>query len=83
MASSAAGLREEPKDYGPARLLEMLNRLAKIMDAEWKDPFLRGLSQEIEGKSVRLLVTDNAKFYEFVDGIVSKLAREMKKGQDA
>ena len=79
IASSAVGLREEPRDYAPARLLEILSRLAKIMDREYGDPFLQALSKEIDEDAVNLLVTDKEKFYALIGSVVLRLAKEIKK----
>lgn len=78
IAASAAGLREEPKTYGPLRLLEVLSRLARLAAAEHGDAFLREVAEEVEKKQA-LVMTDSEGFYRFVEGLVTQFAREAKR----
>lgn len=72
MAASAAGLRGEPKIYGPQRLIEASQRLAKIMLQEEENEGLKELVQIIEdGK--RKSMTDEEGFYQMLDAVTEKL----------
>lgn len=77
MAASAEGLRNEPKDYGPLRLLEALVRLAELTASAYGDSFLREIAEEVrEGQ--KLIVTDKEAFYRFLEQLVVKFAKEAK-----
>lgn len=72
MATSAAGLKGEPKIYGPQRLIEASQRLAKLMLLEEENEGLKELVQIIEdGK--RKSMTDEEGFYEMLDAVTEKL----------
>ena len=72
MATSAAGLKGEPKIYGPQRLIEAVQRLAKLMLLEEKNVGLEELVAIIEdGK--RKSMTDEDGFYKMLDDVTEKL----------
>jgi len=78
IAASAAGLRDEPKDYGTVRLVEVLSRLAGNAADEHDDSFLRDIAAEAAAK-LRLGMTDRGAFYAFLEQLVIRLVREAKR----
>lgn len=66
LAASAEKLKNEPKDYGPLRLLEVLNRLATLAATEYGDPFLQEIAEEVN-KTQNLVMTDKKAFYDFLE----------------
>jgi len=78
LATSAEGLRDEPKDYGPLRLLEVLERLAAFAVKQHEDPFLREVADEVNEKK-DLVMFDSAAFYQFIEQLVVKFAKEAKR----
>ena len=72
MATSAAGLRGEPKIYGPQRLIEASQRLAKIMLQGEENEGLEELVQIIENGK-RKSMTDEEGFYQMLDAVTEKL----------
>lgn len=78
IATSAQGLKDEPKDYGPIRLLEVLSRLADHASAETDDSFLREIAAEATAK-LRLVMTDRDAFYAYLEQLVIRLVREGKR----
>lgn len=78
IAASAQGLRDEPKDYGPLRLLEVLRRLAMLTAAEYRDAFLREIAEELNTKQ-DLVMTDKEAFYRFLEQLIIKITKEAKR----
>lgn len=73
MTTSAAGLRGEPKIYGPLRLIEASQRLAELMLSEDEDnEHLKELIGLIENGK-RKSSADEAGFYEMLDQVTEKL----------
>ena len=73
MTTSAAGLKGEPKIYGPLRLIESSQRLVKLMLEEDSDnENLKELVQIIENGK-RKSMTDEAGFYAMLDEATQKL----------
>ena len=73
MGTSAAGLKGEPKIYGPLRLIEATQRLAKIMlDEEPENENLKELIQIIE-EDKRKTMTDEDGFYAMLNKATEKL----------
>ena len=73
MVTSAAGLKGEPKIYGPLRLIEASQRMANIMlQEDVENEPLRELIRIIEdGK--RKSMTDEDGFYKMLDEATEKL----------
>jgi len=73
MTTSAAGLRGEPKNYGPLRLIESAQRLAKLMLQE--DPDNENMKELVgiieNGK--RKSMTDEEGFYNMLNEATEKL----------
>ncbi len=78
IAASTEGLKDEPKDYGPLRLLEVLARLAELTAAEYGDSFLKEIAEEVNGNQ-DLVMTDRKAFYHFLEQLVIKFAKEAKR----
>jgi len=78
IAASAEGLKDEPKDYGPLRLLEVLGRLAELATTEYEDRFLEEIREEVKEKQ-NLLMTDREAFNRFLRRLVVKFAEEAKR----
>lgn len=77
LAASAERLKDEPKDYGPLRLLETLSRLAKLVDSTYDDPFLKEISKHIDEKS-HTVMTNKDEFYDFIQQLVLRFTKEAK-----
>lgn len=78
IAASAEGLKDEPKDYGPLRLLEVLSRLANVAATEYEDPFLREIAAEVDVKQ-DLVMTDKGAFYDYLGQLVVNFVKEAKR----
>ena len=73
MTTSAAGMKGEPKIYGPLRLIESAQRLAKLMLQEDPDNVhLQELVQIIENDK-RKSMTDEESFYAMLNAATEKL----------
>ena len=73
MITSAAGLKGEPKIYGPLRLIEASQRLAGLMlQEDGTDENLRELVSIIEN-GTRKSSTDEEGFYRMLDEAAEKL----------
>jgi len=59
IAASAERLKNEPKDYGPLRLLEALSRLANLAATEYEDSFLKEIAAEVDVKRVFRKMADH------------------------
>ena len=82
IATSAAGLGTEPKEYGPVRLLEVLSRLAEGGARFHDDPYLKRIAVEAE-ENVTLVMTDRDEFNRYLDSLVIALIRESKRRRGA
>lgn len=78
LAASAEGLQNEPKSYGPLRLLEVLNRISNLMESTYGDDFMGQVAKEVEQNKDRVM-TDEEEFHKFLHRLVIKFAREAKK----
>lgn len=77
IATSAEGLKDEPKDYGPLRLLEVLERIALCAVKEYDSSFLREVAREIN-ENKDLVMTDSERFYGALENLVIKFASEAR-----
>ena len=74
MITSAAGLKGEPKVYGPLRLAEASQRLAELrLREEPENEHLKELVQIIENGK-RKSMTDEEGFYQMLNEAAEKLA---------
>ena len=78
IAASAEKLKDEPKDYGPLRLLEVLSQLATLGATEYDDNFLREVVQQVKEKQ-GLVMADRRAFYDFLTQLVIQFVKEAKK----
>ncbi|MDI6894713.1 MAG: DUF6092 family protein [Bacillota bacterium] len=77
LASSAAGLVDEPRLYGPFRLVDAAERLIDIMsELGWSDPFLNELHDFIAREKDGVM-TDEEGFVAFLNQVVDRLATEL------
>lgn len=79
MATSARGCVDEPKLYGPFRLVDSIERLINIMEESGRanDFYLR-IREKIE-KEKYSVMNDKEKFVSFLDEIVDQLAEKTTK----
>ena len=78
IAASAEKLNDEPKDYGPLRLLEVLSQLAILGATKYDDNFLREVVQQVKEKQ-GLVMADRKAFYDFLTQLVIQFVKEAKK----
>lgn len=77
LASSAVGLVEEPKLYGPLRLVDAAEQLLGIMEElGWADPFLRDLRSFVASEKEKAMI-DEQGFMAFLHELVNMLAAEL------
>jgi hypothetical protein len=75
LAASAAGLKDEPKAYGPLRLLEALARLSRLVAEEYGDHLLGDVLASIESKKA-LQREAPEEFNRFLDDLVVGMLRK-------
>lgn len=77
LASSAVGLVDEPKLYGPLRLVDAAERLIGIMEElGLGDPFLGNLRLHLAREKEKVM-TDEEGFLAFLQELVDKLSAEL------
>ncbi|MFQ5855878.1 MAG: DUF6092 family protein [Anaerolineae bacterium] len=77
LLTSAHGLYDEPKGYGPLRLLDSAGRLLAIMEAEGlSDPFLTEFRQAIDAE--RFGTSGDETLRAFIDQMCLQYAAELK-----
>lgn len=77
LVSAAAGLVDEPRLYGPLRLVDAAGRLIEIMEElGLGDPFLRDFREFVDREKDRVM-TDEPGFLAFLDEAVRRLAAEL------
>ena len=79
MLTSARGLVEEPKMYGPFRLIEGVSKLCEILLAEGGpfDEFYHPLKEKIDERKFSL-ITDEEAFIALLDETVLDFTRKIK-----
>lgn len=78
MAASAEGCVDEPKLYGPLRLVEAMERLIKIMEEEdAAGTFLLDEKKKIE-ENKKLTTSGEEEFVNFLEELVSDFAEKLK-----
>ncbi|GAH66921.1 unnamed protein product [marine sediment metagenome] len=76
--TSARGCVEEPKPYGPFRLIDSAGRIIALLDNEGlANDFLRKERAKIEDNKY-LVMQDREKFMEFLDELVMDFTTELK-----
>jgi hypothetical protein len=77
LLTSARGCVDEPKIYGPLRLLDGTKRLIDLLEArEMADDFLRHLNVKIE-EAENVVLRDEKRFVQLLDDLVVDMAREV------
>ncbi len=78
MITSARGCIEEPKLYGPFRLIDSVGRIIALLDNEGlADDFLKKERAKIE-ENKYLLMEERGEFIEFLDELVINFTAELK-----
>ena len=80
MLTSARNLTDEPKNYGPLRLLEGVSRLCEILsESGFKNKdFVLELKKSIDDKKLSIM-TDIDEFIHFMDQAVLEITRFLMK----
>jgi len=79
MVISARNCIEEPKLYGPFRLIEGVSRLIEILEKlELSDEFLLEAREKIENKKYSVM-NNKDEFVKFLDDLTLDFAEELKK----
>lgn len=76
---SARNCIEEPKLYGPFRLIDGVSKLIEILEREkMADKFLLEVKRKIENKKYSVM-SDKGEFIKFLDNLTLNFAEELKK----
>ena len=80
MLTSARGCVDEPKLYGPLRLIEAISRLVALTESSGltKDDFLANAKKEIDANK-HLVMESEEKFTEFIDDLLREFTQELKR----
>jgi hypothetical protein len=79
MVSSARGLMDEPKTYGPFRIIDSVSRLISILEKHGlADNFLVKEREKIEEGKYSVMDSEES-FKEFLDSLVVDFAKELKR----
>ena len=79
MLSSARGLMDEPREYGPFRLVDTAERLISILEKYgFADEFLQKQRLKIEEGKYSVMEGED-KFRKFLDELMVEFAKELKK----
>jgi len=77
LLASAEGLFQEPKEYGPLRLLQAVVRIARLLEAKGSpDRFLEEVVRDIDHNVVSLL-EDPPGFEQFVSRLVMNFSQHL------
>ena len=81
LLTSARGCMDEPKVYGPLRLIEALSALTNIFDYDVieKDEFLLNAKNEIDNKLVPAVMQSEEDFTKMLDDLIRRFTIELKK----
>jgi len=81
LLTSARGCMEEPKVYGPLRLIEALSALTAIYDYDVieKDEFLLTAKNEIDTKLVPAVMQSEEEFTKMLDDLIRRFTIELKR----
>lgn len=81
LLTSARGCMDEPKVYGPLRLIEALSALTNIYDYDVleKDEFLLNAKNEIDSKLVPAVMQSEEDFKKMLDDLIRRFTIELKK----
>jgi len=78
IASCANGLKTEPREYGPLRLIEVLSRLVEYEGRLHCDSYLSGIATDATKKAA-LVMTDQKAFDQYLEALVVDLVRERQR----
>jgi hypothetical protein len=77
LVASAEGLFQEPREYGPLRLLQAVRRIAQLLETQGSpDQFLDDKAREIDQDVVSLL-EQPTEFQHFVSRLVLDFSRHL------
>ena len=76
--SSAVGLRDEPKDYGPLRIMEIVERISNHCAGAYGDEFLGKVARKI-GEDKTLVMSSPDAFYQRTAELLNELVEERKR----
>jgi len=81
LLTSARGCMDEPRVYGPLRLIEALSALTNIFDYDIieKDEFLLGAKNEIDTKLAPAVMQSEEEFTRMLDDLIRRFTIELKK----
>jgi hypothetical protein len=81
LLTSARGCMDEPRVYGPLRLIEALSALTNIFDYDVieKDEFLLNAKNEIDNKLVPAVMQSEEDFTKMLDDLIRRFTIELKK----
>jgi hypothetical protein len=70
LVAAAEGLFQEPREYGPLRLLQALQRVAGLLAEHGvENPFLSEKAKQVD-ENTRSVMRDPSRFQEFVSDLV-------------
>jgi hypothetical protein len=81
LITAARGCVDEPKMYGPLRLIEAISRLADVYGRSDKlkpDPFMAKVKAEIDANKYQVMASEET-FVAFLDKMVVEFTDEMKR----
>jgi len=81
LLTSARGCMDEPRVYGPLRLIEALSALTNIFDYGIieKDEFLLDAKNEIDTKLAPAVMQSEEEFTKMLDDLIRRFTIELKK----
>ncbi len=74
--TSAIGLQDEPREYGPLRLMELVDRIIQYC-IDQGDESLQEIKDQISEKQ-ELVMTDPEKYYENISEVLKSLIDRRK-----
>ena len=81
LAISARNCVEEPKLYGPLRLIDGASRLIEIMEkAGVEDPFYHEIKKKIDRDKFTVM-SDRNQFIKFLDDLTKDFSEKLKGGE--
>jgi len=81
LLTAARGCVDEPKMYGPLRLIDAISRLTDIYSKTDKlepDPFLLKAKEEIDANEFQVMASEE-EFVAFIDRLILQFTGEMKR----
>ncbi len=81
MLTSARGLVDEPRMYGPLRLVESISRLVELPEFAScikRDSFLGAMKRKIDQNKFEVMASEE-RFVNFLDELIREFAAELKR----